>query len=51
MTEIKPTLDFMTAPVSPAQWRGRAPPPDFPIYVDELKEEVRGERLLVPCHT
>ena len=33
MTELKPTLELMAAPVDPKQWRGRAMPPAFPIQV------------------
>lgn len=31
MTELKSTLDFMSAPVEPKQWTARPVPPEFPI--------------------
>ncbi len=40
MTELKSTVDFIENPVSPSTFKGQDPPEDFPIRVDEDKQEV-----------
>eukprot|EP00889_Picochlorum_renovo_P008862 jgi/Picre1/35892/NNA_003350.t1 len=40
MTELKSTLDFIENPVNPSTFNGQEPPEDFPIKVDEDKQEV-----------
>lgn len=46
-TELRPTLDFMGAPVNPKQWRGRTVPPAFPIQASG--GEASAEHAVLPA--
>ena len=40
MTELASTVSFIENPVNPKEFNGQAPPPDFPIQVDEAAQTV-----------